>query len=99
MKIITDSRCTEYSRAGHPERPQRVSRTVEKLREQKELAVEWLEPLPVAAELILRAHSPEHVARIKEAPYDFDADTPAYPKIYEHAVRSVGGALHALKVA
>ena len=37
MKIITDSRCTEYVRLGHPERPQRVSRTVERLREQKEL--------------------------------------------------------------
>ena len=99
MKIITDSRCTEYARPGHPERPQRISQTVEKLREQKDLPIDWAEPLPATNETILRAHSPEHLARIKEAPYDFDADTPAYPKIYEHAVRSVGGALHALKAA
>ena len=32
-------------------------------------------------------------------PREFDADTPAYPKIYEHATRSVGGALQALKAA
>jgi acetoin utilization deacetylase AcuC-like enzyme len=99
MKIITDNRCTEYSRPGHPERPQRISRTVEKLREQKELAMDWVEPLAVSQESILRAHSAEHVARIKEAPYDFDADTPAYARIYEHAERSTGGALHALKLA
>jgi acetoin utilization deacetylase AcuC-like enzyme len=99
MKIITDPRCTEYSRPGHPERPERVSRTIEKLRAQSELTIQWAEPLPVAAEVVLRAHSPEHVARVKEALHDFDADTPAYAHIYEHALRSVGGALHALKAA
>src|SRR5688572_28900528 len=30
MKIITDERCTGYHRAGHPERPQRISRSLEK---------------------------------------------------------------------
>jgi acetoin utilization deacetylase AcuC-like enzyme len=99
MKIITDSRCTEYGQAGHPERPERISRTVEKLRDQKDVSIEWAEPFKVADEVILRAHSPEHAARIKQAGSDFDADTPAYSKIYDHAVRSVGGALHALKAA
>ena len=99
MKIITDSRCTEYGQAGHPERPERVSRTVEKLREQKDVVIEWAEPLKVADEVILRAHSPEHVAKIKAGAYDFDSDTPAYSKIYDHAVRSVGGALQALTAA
>jgi acetoin utilization deacetylase AcuC-like enzyme len=99
MKVITDSRCTEYSQPGHPERPQRVSRTVERLREQKDLSIAWAEPAPVTEATVLRAHSPEHLARIKAAPSHFDADTPAYPKIYEHAIRSVGGALQALKAA
>lgn len=99
MKIITDSRCMEYARPGHPEAPHRISRTLEKLHAQKGLPIEWVEPLPASEEIILRAHSREYLALVKKAPYDFDADTPAYPRIYEHALRSVGGALHALKAA
>jgi acetoin utilization deacetylase AcuC-like enzyme len=99
MKIITDSRCTEYSRPGHPERPQRVARTIERLREQKELPLDWLEPLLVSEEALLRAHSAAHLANVHESRHDFDADTPAYPGIYEHALRSAGGALRALKSA
>ena len=99
MKIITDERCTEYSAAGHPERPARISGTLEKLRGQKELALTWAEPLPVADEIILRAHTREHLERIKSAAGEFDGDTPAYPKIFEHAQHSVGGALRALQAA
>jgi acetoin utilization deacetylase AcuC-like enzyme len=97
MKIITDSRCTEYSKLGHPERPQRILRTVEKLNTQSELSINWLEPLPVSDEQILRAHTRKHLAAIAQS-VDFDADTPAYPNIAEHARRSVGSALHALKL-
>ena len=39
MKIITDEHCTEYSQPGHPERPERITPTVEKLRAQTELAI------------------------------------------------------------
>jgi acetoin utilization deacetylase AcuC-like enzyme len=99
MKIITDERCTGYSAAGHPERPARISKTLEKLRSQKELPIAWAEPLAVTDELLRRAHSKEHVARIKAAAGDFDGDTPAHPNIFDHACRSVGGALHALKAA
>lgn len=97
MKIITDSRCVEYSHPGHPERPERVAATLEKLRAQKDLPITWAEPLPVAPEVVLRAHTAAHVENVKSAVEDFDGDTPAYPHIYEHALRSVGGALHALK--
>jgi len=98
MKIITDPRCTEYSARGHPERPQRVSRTVEKLKAQTELSIEWLEPLPVSDEQILRAHTREHLQSLTQS-QDFDADTAAHPNIAEHARRSVGAALHALRIA
>ncbi len=98
MKIITDSRCTEYSARGHPERPQRVSRTVEALRAQTELPIIWEEPLAVEDASILRAHTPELLESIHRG-QDFDADTPAHPNIVEHARRSVGGALHALQSA
>jgi acetoin utilization deacetylase AcuC-like enzyme len=99
MKIITDERCTEYSAPGHPERPARVAKTLEKLRAQTELKIDWAEPLPVNEESILRAHAKAHLAHVKDPSADFDGDTPAYPKIYEHALRSLGGALHALQAA
>jgi acetoin utilization deacetylase AcuC-like enzyme len=99
MNIITDERCLTYRSAGHPERPERVSRTLEKLRNQREVSLTWSEPLPVAEEVILRAHTVEHVARVKKAKEDFDGDTPAHANIFEHACRSIGGALQALSVA
>lgn len=99
MKVITDSRCTEYVRPGHPERPQRISATLEKLQTQKELPIEWVSPLSVDETVLLRTHTHEHLGRLKEPGNDFDGDTPAYPKIEEHALRAVGGALHALAAA
>ena len=98
MKIITDERCTSYSSPGHPERPTRISGTCERLRAQKELAIAWAEPLPVEDQTILRAHTKDHLARLKD-PDHFDADTPAHPGILDHARRSVGGALRALQAA
>jgi acetoin utilization deacetylase AcuC-like enzyme len=100
MNIVTDERCTGYHRAGHPERPQRISRTLERLRGQKELPVTWVEPLAaVEDEVFLRAHTKEHLARVKAGDGDFDGDTPTHPGIFEHARRSVGGALQALALA
>ncbi|MBI4660492.1 MAG: histone deacetylase family protein [Verrucomicrobia bacterium] len=99
MKIITDERCTAYSAPGHPERPARVRKTLEKLRAQTDLALTWSEPLPVEAEMIVRAHSKEHIDRVKAAAHDFDGDTPGHPGIFDHAVRSIGGGLQALKTA
>ena len=98
MKIITDERCLEYSRFGHPERPARISRTLEWLRRQKELPIDWAKPLPADEAAISRAHTPQHLARL-DAGEDFDGDTPFYPGIADHARRSVGGALAALQSA
>jgi acetoin utilization deacetylase AcuC-like enzyme len=98
MKVITDERCLEYCRPGHPERPARVGRTVERLRHQTELKIEWSLPAPAGDAAILRAHSARHVARLKE-PRDLDADTPYFPGILEDARRSAGGALAALEFA
>jgi acetoin utilization deacetylase AcuC-like enzyme len=47
---------------------------------------------------LLRAHSPEHVARLS-VPEDFDADTPFHAGIAEYARTSVGAALEALRCA
>lgn len=98
MTIITDERCLGYRTPGHPERPTRVSRTADLLRSQKVLPLRWAEPEPVTDEILLRAHTPEHVARLEVAE-DFDGDTAYHPGIGGHARRAVGGALKALALA
>jgi acetoin utilization deacetylase AcuC-like enzyme len=98
LTIITDPRCTEYLAPGHPERPERVSRTVELLKKQDQLALTWVAPAEAGDASILRAHTPEHVDHLQSRE-DFDADTPAHPGIAGHARRSVGGALAALAAA
>jgi acetoin utilization deacetylase AcuC-like enzyme len=98
LKIITNNSCTDYSSAGHPERPARVSRTAELLRSQTEVPIVWAEPRSVDEQTILRAHLPEMVARLDQ-PGDFDADTPFHIGISGHARASVGAALEALHCA
>jgi len=98
VKIITDELCTGYGRTGHPERPARIIKTVEKLRGQTELPLSWAKPASFDDAVLLRAHSPEHLARLRE-PEDFDADTAYFPKIGNFSRASVGAALDALKSA
>ena len=98
MKIITDERCTGYSSPGHPERPERVAKTLEKLRRQKDLTIEWAQPHRTDESAILRAHTSDHVARLL-MPHDFDGDTPHLPHIADFARNSVAAALDALKQA
>jgi acetoin utilization deacetylase AcuC-like enzyme len=98
VKIITDERCANYSRPGHPERPARITATATRLKEQKELAIEWRAPGTVTDEQILRAHEPEMLARL-QIPHDFDGDTPYYEGIAGYARASVAAALDALNLA
>jgi acetoin utilization deacetylase AcuC-like enzyme len=98
MKIITDETCAGYSRHGHPERPVRITATAERLRHQTELPVAWLAPANISDEPILRAHTPEMLARL-EVPQDFDADTPFFENIFGFARVSAAAALNALKCA
>ena len=98
MRIITDERCTGYSHPGHPERPERIILTRERLRGQTEVPITWSKPGPCDEAAILRAHSPELLARLA-LPEDFDADTPFFPDIADYARASIGAALEALKAA
>jgi acetoin utilization deacetylase AcuC-like enzyme len=98
VTIITDAACTGYSRAGYPERPQRIAGTVERLKSQTELALAWLAPTVVTDEQILRAHTPELLARLDQAG-DFDEDTPFFENISKFARASAAAALDALKLA
>ncbi|HEY3930827.1 MAG TPA: histone deacetylase [Verrucomicrobiae bacterium] len=96
MTIITDEKCADYSRYGHPERPARITATIERLKNQNEISIEWTAPTKATDQQILRAHSPEILARLK-IPQDFDADTPFYENISDYARASVAAALDALK--
>lgn len=98
MKIVTDASCAGYSHPGHPERPERITATVERLRAQTDLPVTWAAPGPVDEAVLLRAHTAEHLARLT-VPEDFDPDTPFIPSIANYARASVGGALEALRAA
>ena len=98
MKIISDERCTGYSHPGHPERPQRISGTLAKLRSQQDLPLTWGKPGDVPDQVLLRAHTAEHLARLSEQA-DFDNDTPFFPGIESYARASVAAALMALEVA
>jgi acetoin utilization deacetylase AcuC-like enzyme len=98
VTIITDTACTGYSRAGHPERPQRIAKSVAHLKSQSELALTWQAPTTVTQEQILRAHTPEMLARLDQ-PGDFDEDTPWYENISGYARASAAAALDALTLA
>jgi acetoin utilization deacetylase AcuC-like enzyme len=80
VTIITDERCTGYAQAGHPERPQRITGTVELLKSQTDLPLTWLAPTTASDEQILRAHTPAVLARLA-VPENFDEDTPYFDNI------------------
>jgi len=99
MIIITDEHCTGYHKAGHPERPQRITSTVELLRSQQAVPIEWRVAKPVTDMApILRAHHLEMLARL-DTPEDFDGDTPYFANIAGYARASVGAALEALQLS
>ena len=98
MIIFHDDSCVEYSAPNHPERPARIARSVP-LAKERHPDWEWRIPTPASEATLLRAHSRDHVERIRNATRDFDADTPVYPKIYEHALRSAGAAIDAARAA
>jgi acetoin utilization deacetylase AcuC-like enzyme len=97
MTIFYDPRCLEYFSPGHPERPERIARTVPLLKE-RHPDWEWREPVAAIDDQLLCAHSRQHIHRITHA-HDFDRDTPFYPNIATHARRSAGAAVDAARVA
>jgi len=98
MIIFHDPRCLEYSSPGHPERPQRIAATVPLLKE-RHLDWRWREPEPAKERNLLRAHTREHVEQIRNAVEDFDLDTPVFPDIYDHALRSAGATIASAQTA
>ncbi len=98
VTIITDKHCTSYHNPGHPERPTRITLTQEMLHDQTEFPLTWAAPTPAHDEAILRAHTPEYIARLR-IPRDFDADTAFFPNIESLARNAAGAALLGLEFA
>lgn len=98
MLIFHDPRSVEYSRAGHVDRPQRIRATVPLLKE-RHPAWQWRVPQIASDELLLRAHSPEHLRQVAAAAEDFDSDCPAYEDVYSHAARATGAAVEVARAA
>ncbi len=98
VTIITDELCTGYSQAGHPERPQRITSTVELLKNQSVMSLNWVTPTIATDEQILRAHSANVLTRLT-FPENFDADTPFFSNIASLARNSVAAALDAMRFA
>lgn len=98
MIIFHDPRCAEYGQAGHPERPERIRKTVPALKS-RHPGWQWREPRPATDEILLRAHTCAHLEQVKKPAGDFDVDTAAHPGIYEHALRAAGAALDGAKEA
>jgi acetoin utilization deacetylase AcuC-like enzyme len=89
--IFHDPRSADYSAAGHPERPTRVTASAKYLRENHP-DWEWRQPNEAGEEVLGRAHSSAHLERVRAARHDFDADTPAYHDVFAHAARASGAA-------
>lgn len=97
MTIITDEHCAAYAHPGHPERPERILKTIASLRSNSALSIAWLKPEACPPEMLLRAHTQEHLDRLdrNEA---FDLDTPAFEGLPGFARVSAGAAAQAMRL-
>ncbi len=98
MTIFYEPTCLEYSKPGHPERPERIARIAPVLKD-RHPDWEWRSPRTATDDELLRAHSHQHIERITNARGDFDLDTPFYPNIEMYARQSAGGAIEAARAA
>ena len=97
LTLIYDQVATEFGQDYHPERPARLINTEAYLLDKHPDWV-WIKPRLATEEEVFRAHRPKHLERLR-LPLDFDADTPYYPGIEEHARRAAGAAIGAVDVA
>jgi len=98
MIIFHDPHCLDYSAPGHPERPERIARTVPLLKV-RHPNWQWRVPRAATNEELLRAHTRELIQRVEKAVGDFDLDTPGFPNIDKYAKQSAGAAIEAGRAA
>ncbi len=96
-KVYTDPEVARYHTPGHPESPQRVLKSAQRLQ-----AAGYTLHAPDAAVEdtdVLAVHSPAHLEHLRDPSAGFDPDTPAYPGIDRIAMISASGALCAMRAA
>jgi acetoin utilization deacetylase AcuC-like enzyme len=98
MTIFYDPRCLEYSKPGHPERPERIAHAAPLLKD-RHAEWKWQQPRAATDDELLRAHSRRHIERVTNARGDFDLDTPFYSNIGMYSRQSAGGAIEATRAA
>jgi acetoin utilization deacetylase AcuC-like enzyme len=97
VTLIFDRAATEFGQDGHPEKPARLINTEAYLLDKHPDWI-WVKPRLATVQEVLRAHRAEHLDRLRQ-PIDFDADTPYYPAIDEHARRAAGAAIGVVDIA
>lgn len=93
LHLFHDPRCTEYGSYLRPEQPARLLKSVPHLSASNPDWT-WSVPPPATEADAQLGHTDEHLRRLR-APRDFDADTPYFEGIADHALRAVGAALAA----
>jgi acetoin utilization deacetylase AcuC-like enzyme len=97
IAVVFDQAATKFGEDYHPERPARLIDTEAHLLDKHPDWV-WIKPRLATENEVLRAHHPNHLERLRK-PVDFDADTPYYPGIEEHARRAAGAAIGSVDLA
>ena len=97
MILVHDPQCADYGSSMRPEQPARITRSAAHLRKAHP-NWQWRLPKPALDADILRAHHTSHLKRLTQ-PIDFDADTPFFDGIGEHARRGAGAALLSAEIA
>jgi acetoin utilization deacetylase AcuC-like enzyme len=97
LTLIFDEAATRFGHHYHPERPARLIRAQAYFLDKHPDWI-WMKPRLATEQESLRAHSPNHLERLRQ-PIDFDADTPYYPGIEEHARRAAGAAIGSVDLA
>jgi acetoin utilization deacetylase AcuC-like enzyme len=97
MLILHDPQCADYGSSMRPEQPARVTRSAAHL-QAAHPAWTWRVPAAAPVSALTLAHTPTHVKRLQQPP-DFDADTPWFEGIADHARCAVGAALEAVAAA
>jgi acetoin utilization deacetylase AcuC-like enzyme len=92
-KVVYSEKCLGYG-AWHVEGPQRVQVAQEILQAK---GYEFVKPTRASEDDLLLVHDVEYLWNLKKGLVE-DSDTPAYDNIFEHARRSVGGAILASQI-
>jgi acetoin utilization deacetylase AcuC-like enzyme len=92
-KIVYSEKCLGYG-TWHVEGPQRVKVAHDILAEK---GYSFVEPTPATEDEVMSIHDSEYLFNLKKGMVE-DSDTPAYDRIFDFAIHSVGGALLASKI-